>query len=194
MTYPDPDYGSITVNTDLLWDECYRPPLVMDAEIAAWKAVATGMIDDLLISSFMVRWRTRGIAGAAGLHLTAKGAEIGVFRPDGWADARYRPVVSAVEAAAFSRRAPAATIAVADSLLTGTQANEVYHAGPLAYCVIFYEMDADEAEFAINVLDYARPRGTTLCVIYSEVAKSGTFVLDSSELDGTHILANLAEL
>jgi hypothetical protein len=156
--------------------------------------VVSNLFDELLISSFMIRWRTRGISGCTGVHLTAKGAELGVFRPDGWADSRYGPVVAAVKAAAFTRRPPSATIGVAGALLTGSQEFEVYSPDPLVYCVIFYEMNADEAEFAINALDYARPRGTTLFVIYSEVAKSGTFVLDTSELDGPHLLASLIDL
>jgi len=192
MPYPDPVYGEFTIDTKDLWDRTFRPPLVMDPEGLVWREVVTGLFDDLLESQFMLRWRTRGIAGCEGIFLTAKGAELSWPRPDGWSDARYKPPVLAIDGGAFGRREPQATINLAEALVDGAQTVEVSHTDPLIYCVIYYSTTADEAELYLNALEFARPRGTTLCVIYSPVAKAGVFVLDTSLLDGPHVLASLA--
>jgi len=192
MPYPDPIYGSITIDTKLLWDQTFRPPLVMDPEGLVWREVTTGLFDDLLESQFMLRWRTRGIAGTEGIFLTAKGAELGWPRPDTWTDARYKPPLLAIDGGAFGRREPQATIDLAEALVDGPQTVEVSHTDPLIYCVVYYSTTADEAELYLNALEFVRPRGTTLCLIYSPVPKTGVFVLDTSALDGPHVLASLA--
>ena len=81
---------------------------------------------------------------------------------------------------------------MAEALVDGPQTVEVSHTDPLIYCVVYYSTTADEAELYLNALEFVRPRGTTLCLIYSPVPKTGVFVLDTSALDGPHVLASLA--
>lgn len=185
----DPIYGDSPIDIDQRWWESMRPPLVNDPEIVAWQAVIKGVFGEIAASAWLVRWRTKSVYTALGVHLDAKGRDLNFIRPDSWDDDRYSSALIPIEGAAFGIRPPSATAALAEGLVTGTQAWEMITADPLTYVVVFYELTVDESLTYFTVLNLARPRGVRFVLVYSPEAKADVFVLDDSLLDGPDILA-----
>lgn len=192
MTYPDPIYGSNPLDPEDTWYRSLRPPLVNDPEMGVWQAVIVAAMLELHESAWLVRWRCKSPVTAVGVHLSAFGAALDFPRPDGWSDDRYRPAVVAIDGATLAIKPPAVTAALADALVTGAQTWEMQQVAPLEYVVVFYSLPTAEASTYRAVLEYGRPPGVRLILIYSEVPKADTFVLDDSLLDGPDLLAALA--
>ena len=185
----DPLYGDNPIDALDTWYRYSRPPLVNDAESSVWKTVIVAMMNDLLESSWLVRWRVGSPVTAEGIHLDAVGADFGLLRPDGWGDERWGPVLVAVDGAFISGRTPDVTAALADALEQPGQSWEMDRPGNLEYVVYFYGISADEAETYREILEFGRPKGVGFEFIWSNAPKADTFVLDDSLLDGPDVLA-----
>jgi len=190
MAFVDPTYGANPIDLDLRWYQLIRPPLANDVETNAWRAVYTAAGQEILDSSWQVRWRCKSVSTALGVHLDALGSDY-LLRPDGWSDDRYRSAVVAIDGVAGAYRTPARTAALADGLEQAGQAWEMMQAAPAAYVVIFYAITADEALTYRDVMEWGRPKGVGFFMVYSTVAKADTFVLDVSLLDGPDLLAEI---
>jgi len=185
----DPIYGSSPVDAGERWDDTLRPCLRNDLEMQGWRTLIADAMDELAASQWAIHWRTKSPLTAQGIHLDARGLDLGILRPDGWDDERYQPVVAAVDGAVFSNRPSSVTATFASALVSGAQTWEMSTPAPLTYVVYFYGVTADEVQTYFTVLERGRPRGVRMILVYSPEPKDGVFVLDESELDGPDILA-----
>lgn len=189
----DPTYGDNPLDAELRWFQTMRPPLVNDPEIRAWQAVIKDSMGELAESSWSVRWRTKSASTAFGVHLDAKGADLGFLRPgvDPWDDDRYRATLLAIEGATIGNRPPSVTSALADALIQDGQTWEMTQADPLTYRVYMYGLTADDAVAYFDVLRLGKPTAIRLVMVHSTEPKAGTFVLDSTDMDGPDLLVAL---
>jgi hypothetical protein len=187
----DPTYGDNPIDVEDLWYRTMRPPLVNDPEINVWRQVVTEAAQEILDSSWLVRWRVGFMLTAEGVHLDAAYADIGLVRPDGWSDDRARPVGVAVEGAIGTGRGVDVTRAIADALEQPGQTWEMTRPAPATYVVLFYAITDDEAQTYRSFLEYGRKKGIRFLMVYSNAAKADTFTLDVSLLDGPNVLAKI---
>ncbi len=190
MAFVDPIYGPNPIDLDLRWYQLIRPPLANDVETNAWRVTINGALQELLDSSWQVRGRCKSVTTALGVHLDALGSDY-LLRPDGWSDDRYRSAVMAIDGVAGAYRTPARTAALAEGLVQVGQTWEMDQAAPAAYVVVFYAITDDEAQTYRSVMEWGRPKGIGLFMVYSNVAKADAFVLDVSLLDGPDLLAKI---
>jgi hypothetical protein len=184
----DPIYGDTPLDPEQRWWDTMRPPLVNDPEMLAWKEVITAAMLELNQSSWLVRWRTKSVVTAEGIHLDAKGRDLRFLRPDGWDDDRYRNVLIPLDGIAFGGRPPSATAELAEGLVDGAQTWELATADPMTYIVRFFGITADEALTYFSVLNLARPKAVRMVLEHSTEVAADVFELDSSLLDGTDVL------
>jgi hypothetical protein len=184
----DSVYGESPLDQRARWDETMRPPLVNDPEFQVWRTVIGGAVAELAESSWRVRWRTKSIVTALGAHLEAHGKDL-LLRPDGWSDERYRNVLIPIEGVFGTNRPPSATKALAEGLVNGSQTWLVTRADPLTYIVYFFELTENEAKTYFSVLNLGRPTAVRFVLVYSPEPEAGTFIVDSSLVDGPDVVA-----
>jgi hypothetical protein len=191
MTYPDPIYGSQPLDPSARWYETILPPLANDPETEIWRQVVSAMMLVLLESDWLVHWRTRSVVTALGVHLDALGRDLDFLHPDGWTEDRYRAALIPIVSASYGVRTPGVTAGLADGLAQPGQTWEMGQADALTYCVVFYGVTPDEAELYFHVIRRGKPEAVRFCLVYSGAPKAGTFILDSSLLDGPDLLADM---
>lgn len=185
----DPVYGDNPLDPDARWYQTMRPPLVNDPEIQVWRVVIGAAVREMAESSWLVRWRTKSVASAEGVHLDAHGLDVGLMRPDGWDEQRYRNVLVPVVGAMSGNRPPSVTKALAAGLVHGGQTWKLSRPGALVYVVYFFGLTPNEALTYFDVLNLGRPTSVRLVLVYSPEAEADVFELDESELDGDDVLA-----
>jgi hypothetical protein len=186
----DPIYGDNPIDPEQRWWDTMRPPLVNDAEMLVWKEVLTEAMLEVAESSWLVRWRTKSVVTAVGIHLDAKGKDLGFLRPDGWDDERYQNALIPIDGISFGVRTPSATADLAAGLVDGAQTWGMAVADPMTYVVSFFGITSDEALTYFSVLNLGRPKAVRMALVYSASAEADVFFLDSSLLDGPDILAD----
>lgn len=186
----DPIYGTNPIDPGDLWDQTFRPPLVLDPEWVSWRNVMGFAFGEVAESQWLSRWR-RPVSTAEGAQLDARGDELVYPRPDGWSDDRYRPVLMAIEGASFSIQTTAVVFALADALLDGVQTMTFTEQYPCSATFVFLETSADDSVAYFSALDRARPRGCQFFLIAHPGGGGAPFMIGTSTIDGPDTLADL---
>ena len=186
----DPIYGDHPLDPGEMWDATFPPPLVLDPEWVALRSVWVSAIADVLESQWLTRWRG-SVSTAEGIQLDTRGAEIVYPRPDGWTDARYQAVVSAMTPASFARQTSTVAYNLATALLDGAQTMTFTEQYPCSATFTFLETDADDATAYNYALDRARPRGCQFQLVAHPGGGLDPFTIGTSEIGGPDTLAAL---
>jgi hypothetical protein len=190
----DPIYGDNPIDVGLLWDSTFRPPLVNDAEMKVWRAVVVGAVDEKNESSWLIRWRVGSVLTAEGVHMDNLGDELKFPRPDGWDDDRYRAALVPIEGVVLTLKVPARTVALAAGL-TDAQPGQSFKVAQLvdigaAYCVAFFGVSANEMQTYRVVMEYGRPKGVEMCLVFSPFPEDEVFTIEVSEIGGPDVIAD----
>lgn len=191
----DPIYGDSPIDVGLLWDSTLRPPLVNDDEMKVWRAVVVGAVDEKNESSWLIRWRVGSVLTAEGVHLDNLGTELKFPRPDGWDDDRYRAALVPIEGVVLTLKVPSRTVALAAGL-TDAQPGQSFKVAQLVdigavYCVLLFGVDANEVQTYRTVLEYGRPKGVELCLLFTPAEEDEVLYLDGfmgATLDGPAVM------
>lgn len=187
----DPVYGDNPLDPTEMWNETFRPPLVLDPEWLVWRDIWTAAQDEILASQWLTRWR-RSVPTAVGVQLETRGAELNYPQPDGWTTERYQAVLTALLAASWTQSQSDVVYNLATALLDDGQSFTFVEEFPSSARFTFLNTSADDAAAYISALDRARPKGSN----YVLVAHPGglgpdPFTIDTSTIDGPDTLADL---
>ncbi|HUV48038.1 MAG TPA: hypothetical protein VMX11_03585 [Actinomycetes bacterium] len=161
----DPVYGDNPIDPGEIWDASFRPVLVQDPTWVHWRNVVVAASIEYLDSQWSVRWR-RATTTATGKALDDRGLEVGLLRPAGWTDDRYRAVLVAILPGSFAVPTTEVAFNMATALLVPPQTVQFIEQYPNTATFEYTDATLDDAQSYLATLEYARPWGCQFALVY----------------------------
>ena len=160
----DPIYGDNPIDPVALWNDTFRPTLVLINSHSGSRTVVSQMFDELLESQWLTRWRT-SLVTSEGAQLEIWGNQLGYIKPVGWTDDRYKAVLVALFHASFALDTPDVVFDLANALLDVGQTFTFDEFPPCTGRFTFYNTDPGEAVAYTSALNRARSNGHQYYVV-----------------------------